>query len=102
MVFAVSKDRIITVLMSYRAMIDSLAAAIAYIWSLIQSVALFLNEVRTGSVTGRTGSTFNAAKDDLAAGICLFTIVPVGAEIAGVIKSSFVIPISKPVESDFF
>ena len=88
--------------MSYRAMINSLAAAITYIWSLIQSVTLFLNEVVTCRVAGRAGSTFHAAKDDLAAGICLFTMIPMDAKIAGVINSSFVIPISKPVESDFF
>ena len=83
-------------------MVDSFGAAIAYIRSLIQSVTLFLNEVRTGCVAGRAGSTFHATKNDLATGICLFTMIPVGAEIVGVIKSSFMIPIRKPVQSDFF
>ena len=57
--------------------------------------AAFLFEVGTGLVAGRTGSTFYPAENNLSAGIGLFTVVPVDAEIFLVVKGAFVVPVRK-------
>ena len=52
-------------------------------------------------VTGWTGSTFNAAKDHLSAGIGLPAVIPVNTEVFGIIESTLVIPVRKAVRFDF-
>lgn len=83
-------------------MIDPFGASVADIRSLVQAVAVFLFKVLAGLIAGRTGSAFDTAEDDLAAGICFPTVIPMHTEVLGIIKSTLVIPVRETVSLDFF
>ena len=100
-VFPVCGFCIVGILMRNRTVVDLLGASVTDIRRFIQTRATFLFEVRTGLVAGRTGSTFYAAKNDLSAGIGLFAVVSMDAEVLCIVKGSFVIPVRKPVSLYF-
>ena len=82
--------------------VDFLCTTITDIRSLIQSAAAFLYKVIASLVTGGTGSVLYPTKDNLAAGIGLFTMVAMDTEIFRIIKSTFVITVRQPVSSYLF
>ena len=82
-------------------MIDGFWTSIADIRSLIKTVTLFFDKIGAGLVTGRTGSTLNAAEYDFSAYICFSAVVSVNAEVASVKEGSFMIPIGYTVELHF-
>ena len=93
---------IVLVLVGNRAMMDFLCAAITDIRGFVQSVAAFSFKVLAGLITCRTGSAFHTTKNDLAAGIGLFTMVTMGTEVFSVIKSTFMVPVRQPVSFYLF
>ena len=101
-VFAVSKPGIVKIFMRDCAVIDLFGASVADIRSLVQTVAAFLFEVLAGLITGRTGSAFDTAEDNLTASICFLAVIPMDTEVLGIIKSAFVIPVREPVSLYFF
>lgn len=72
-VFPISEPGIVGIFVGNRTMIDLFTASIADVGSPIKFAAAFFLKIRTGLVTGGTGSTFNAAKKDLIAGIRFLT-----------------------------
>ena len=76
--------------------------AVTNIWCLSETGAAFLLKIGTGLVTGWTGSTLDAAKNNLSAGICLLTVITVDTEVFGVVKGPFVIPVREPVSHYLF
>lgn len=101
-VAAVGKSGIVGILMGDRAMVDLLCAAIADVRSPVKAGTAFLLEIRTGLVTGRAGSTPDTTEDDLAADICFPAMVPVGAEVVGIVKGAFVVPVGSAVSPYLF
>ena len=101
-VLSVSKLSIIAVLMSDGAVVNRPGTAVADIRSLIKPAAAFPAEVRTGLVAGRTGGAFAAAQDNPAAYIGLSAVIAVYAEVVGIEKSAFVVPVAEAVVSDLF
>ena len=92
-VLPVSKYSIVRILMGYGTMIDLLGTAIAYVRSLIEPGAAFFLKAFTGLVTGRTGSTLDAAYDQFPASIGLIgllTMIAMNAEVMGIIKCAFI------------
>lgn len=81
-------------------MIDIFAASIVGIQ--VKSVAAFFLKIRTGLVTDRTGSTFNAAEKNLIAGIRFLTTETLATEVLRIKKSPFVKPIRGSSGLDFF
>lgn len=88
--------------MSNRTMIDLFWTAIAYIWGLVKTLAAFLFEILTSLITSRTGSTLNATKNNLSAGIGLLTMIAVDTEIFRIAESTLVIPVGETVCPYFF
>ena len=78
--------------MGNRTMIDLFTASIADVGSPIKFAAAFFLKIRTGLVTGGTGSTFNVAEQDLIAGIRFLTTEMIGTEVLRIKKSPFVKP----------
>ncbi len=74
-------------------MIYLLAASITYVRGMVQTVTVLPFKVRTGLVTGWSGDTFNTTDNDLSTGIFFLTMLPVNAEVLGIIKGSLVIPV---------
>jgi len=70
-----------------------LVTAIADVGSHIQSGAVFLHKIPTGLITGWTGSTFDTANKNLFAYIYFSTAKPVNAEVPGIIKCAFMVPV---------
>lgn len=62
-------------------MMDGFRTSITDIRSLIKTVTLFFDKIGAGLVTGRTGSTLNAAEYDFSAYICFSALVSVNAEV---------------------
>ena len=91
-VFPVSEPDIIGVFVGNRTMIDLFTASIADVGSPIKSAAAFFLKIRTGLVTGGTGSTFNVTEQDLIAGIRFLTTEMIGTEVLRIKKSPFVKP----------
>ena len=56
-------------------MMDGFRTSITDVRSLIKTVTLFFNEIRTGLVTGWTGSTLNVAEYDFPAYICFSAVI---------------------------
>ena len=81
---------------------DFFCTAIADIRSPIKPATAFFFKVFAGLITGGTGSTFYAAKDDLAAGIGFFTMITMDTEVFRIIKRAFVIPVKQPMGSYLF
>ena len=79
---------------------DVFGAPIAYIGSFVQAVTAFPDKVRAGLVAGRTGCTLYPAKNDLVAGISLFTTIPLLAEVLFVVERTSVEPIIKTMKAD--
>jgi len=71
---------------------DLFVAAIANVGSFIQSGAAFLHKIPAG-LTGRTGSTFDTGDKNLFADIYFSTAKPVNAEVLGIVKGAFMIPV---------
>lgn len=82
-------------------MMDGFRTSITDIRSLIKTVTLFFDKIGAGLVTGRTGSTLNAAEYDFSAYICFSALVSVNAEVVSVKESSFMIPIAYTMEFYF-
>ena len=101
-VFPVSKPGVIRVFVGDGAVADLFGTAVADIRSPVKSWAAFFFEVLAGLVTGRTGSAFDPAQDNLSAGVGLLTVIAVDTEVFGIIEGSFVIPVRKAVSPDFF
>ena len=101
-IFSVSKACVVAVFVSNRTEIDFLCTAIADIRSPVKPAAAFFFKAFAGLITGGTGSALHAAKDNLAAGIGLFTMVTMDTEVFRIIKSAFVIPVRQPMSSYFF
>lgn len=80
---------------------DGFRTSITDIRSLIKTVTLFFDKIGAGLVTGRTGSTLNAAEYDFSAYICFSALVSVNAEVVSVKESSFMIPIAYTMEFYF-
>ena len=88
--------------MCNRTVTDFLCTAIADIRSPIKPAVAFFFKVFAGLITGGTRSTLYAAKDNLAAGIGLFTMVTMDTEVFRIIKRAFVIPVKQPMGSYLF
>ena len=73
--------------------IDCFRTAIADIGGFIQSAAAFHLVIFTGLVAGRTGSAFDAADNDFAAYICFGAVIAVDAEVSGIVKGAFMVPV---------
>ena len=101
LVFAVCKDSIVTVLVSNGTMMDGFRTSITDVRSLIKTVTLFFNEIRTGLVTGWTGSTLNVTEYDFPAYICFSAVISMNAEVVSVKEGSFMIPITYTMEFHF-
>ena len=101
-ILSVSELSVIAVLMGDGAVAGRLGAAVADIRGLIKPVAAFPAEVRAGLVTGRAGGTFDVTQNDLAAYIGLSAVIAVYAEVVGIVKSAFVVPVAEAVVSDLF
>lgn len=99
-VFSVSEFSIIAVFVGNGAMIDSFRTSITDIRSLIKTVTAFPYKVRTGLVTGGTGSTFHITEDELTAYIRFPAVIAVDTEVMGIIESAFMIPVAEPVGPD--
>ena len=84
------------------AMIYGFRASITDIRCPIETDTAFSYKVRTGLVTGRTGSALHIAEDDLTAYIGLPAAVAVDTEVVGVIESAFMVPVTEPVCPDLF
>ena len=82
-------------------MMDGFRTSITDVRSLIKTVTLFFNEIRTGLVTGRTGSTLNVAEYDFPAYICFSAVISMNAEVVSVKEGSFMIPITYTMEFHF-
>jgi len=93
MIFAVSKPCIVCVFVCNGAVRDLLVTAIADVGSLIKSGAAFFDKIPAGLITGWTGSTFDPADKNLFADIYFSTAKPVNAEVLGIVKSAFMIPV---------
>jgi len=101
-IFSISEPGVIGVFVGNRAMIDLFTASIADIRSPVKPAAAFFLEIRASLVTGRTGSTFNAAEKDLIAGIRFLTAETLGTEVLRIKKSPFVKPIGGSSGFHFF
>jgi len=101
-VFPISEPGIVGIFVGNRTMIDLFTASIADVGSPIKFAAAFFLKIRTGLVTGGTGSTFNAAKKDLIAGIRFLTTETLGTEVLRIKKSPFVKPIGGSSGLHFF
>lgn len=66
-------------------MVDLPGASVADIRRFIQTSATLPFKVWAGLVACQTGSTLNAAKNNLATGICLPAVVAVDTEVLGII-----------------
>ena len=101
-IFAVSSFGIVVIFVGNRAMVYKLCAAIADIRGPVQTVAAFFFEIRACLVAGWAGSTFHATENNFSTGIFLFAMVPMNAEVMGIIESTFMPPIRKPTGFDLF
>jgi len=101
-VLSVSEPCIIAVFMGDGAMIYGFRTSITDIGCLIEAVTAFPYKVRTGLVTGRTGSALYITEDDLTAYVSLPAAVTVDTEVVGVIESALMIPVTKTVSPDLF
>lgn len=96
-VFSVGCSGIVCIFVSNGAVADLFRAAIADIGCPVKAVAALFLKSLTCLITGRAGSAFDAAEEDLFAGIGLLTVIPVNAEVMGIIKGAFVIPVRQTV-----
>ena len=80
---------------------DGFRTSITDIRSLIKTVTLFFDKIGAGLVTGRTGSTLNAAEYDFSAYICFSAVISMNAEVVSVKEGSFMIPITYTMEFHF-
>ena len=96
-VFSVSSPGIVCIFVGNGAMIDLFWAAIADIGCLVKPVTAFFLKILTGLITGGAGSTFDATQNNFFAGIGLLTVIPVNAEVTGIIKGACVIPVRQTV-----
>ena len=101
-IFPVSKPCVIRVFVGDGAVADLFGAAVADIRSPVKSYAVLFFEVPAGLITGRAGSAFDPAQDNLSASVGLPTVIAVGTEVFGIIEGPFVIPVRKAVGPDFF
>lgn len=79
---------------------DLLITAIADILSFIKPYAMLLFKIFEGLIVGRTGGTFNTARDELLASIFIMKVMDTEVEV--VIKRAFVIPARKVMRLYFF
>ena len=101
-VLSVSEPCIIAVFVGDGAMIYGFRTSVADIRCLIEAVTAFPYKVRTGLVTGRTGSALYITEDDLTAYVSLPAAVTVDTEVMGIVESAFMIPVTEPVSPDLF
>ena len=101
-VFPVSKPCVIRVFVGDGAVADFFDTAVADIRSPVKSYAALFFKVSAGLITGRAGSAFDPAQENLSAGVGLLTVIAVDTEVFGIIEGAFVIPVRKAVGPDFF
>lgn len=101
-VLSVRKPGIVRVFVGNGAEVNFFVTAIADKRSPFQPFTEFFLKCLTGLVTGGAGGTFHTAEDDLAAGIGLFTMIAVDAEILSIIKGAFMIPVREAVSLNLF
>ena len=101
-IFTVSSFGIVVIFVSNRAMVYKLCAAIADIRGPVQTVTAFFFKIRACLVAGGAGSTFHATENNFSTGIFLFAMVPMNAEVMGIIEGTFMPPIRKPTGFDLF
>ena len=101
-IFPVSKPCVIRVFMGDGAVADFFGTAVTDIRSPVKSYAALFFKVSVGLNTGRVGSAFDSAQDNLSAGVGLLTVIEVDTEVFGIIEGSFVIPVRKAVSPDPF
>ena len=101
-IFAIGKSCVIGVFVSDCAMIDLLRASITNVGSFIQTAASFLFKVFAGLITRWTGSTLNPAKNNLATGIGLLTVITMDTEVLRIIKGALMVPVRKTVSLYLF
>ena len=96
-VFSVGSSGVVCIFVSNGAVADLFRAAIADIRCPVKAVAALLLKILTGLITGGAGSTFDATQNNFFAGIGLLTVIPVDAEVTGIIKGACVIPVRQTV-----
>ena len=101
-IFAVSGFGIVVIFVGNRAMVYKLCAAIADIRGPVQTVTAFFFKIRACLVAGGAGSTFHATENNFSTDIFLFAMVPMNAEVMGIIEGTFMPPIRKPTGFDLF
>ena len=88
-----------------RAMVYKLCAAIADIADIrgpVQTVTAFFFKIGACLVAGGAGSTFHTTENNFSTGIFLFAMVPMNAEVMGIIENTFMPPIRKLTGFDLF
>ena len=101
-IFPVSEPCVIRVFVGDGAVTNLLGTAVADIRSTVKSHAALFFEVDAGLITGRAGSAFDSAQDNLSAGVGLLTVIAVDTEVFCIIEGPFVVPVRKAVSPDFF
>ena len=96
-VFSVSKKGIVSVFTCNGTAVDLFFTAIADMGCSDKPAAFFHDIVFACLVACWTGSTFDAADQDLLAGIRLLAVIPMDTEVMGIVKSAFVVPVGKSV-----
>ena len=101
-IFSVGKSGIIVVLMGDCTVSDFFITAISDMRCPIKPHAALFYKVFACLVTGRAGCAFNAAQNDFPTGIGLPAMIAVKAEVFGIIKCAFMIPVGKSVSPYLF
>lgn len=100
-VFPVGKAGVVLIFAGNGTAAEFFITAVADMRSPVQPGAFFEDKIPACLVTGGTGSTFDPAEDDLLAGIGLFAVIPVYAEVVCIVEGAFMVPVGKPVVFDF-
>ena len=77
-----------------------LFTAVADIWSMLYLVAAFAFKTGTYAVAFVAGAAFRIADNQLAAGVFLFTMIAMDAEVIRVVKAAYVPGIDLSVPKD--
>lgn len=101
-VFTISKDSIVAILVGNGAVVDCFWASVTHVRSFVKPTTSFLDEVRASLIAGWTGGTLDTTENDFSAGVDFFAMISVNTEVVRIVEAAFVIPITKPVQPDFF
>lgn len=100
-VLPVRKSGIVFIFVCDSTVIDFLVATIADIRGFIKSATVFTLKIGAGLVTGRAGSAFDTADENLPTGIGLFAVIAMDAEVLCIVKSTFMIPVRQTMCLNF-